>query len=540
MADAHILVVDDETGIVRLCQVVLERAGYTVSTSTDPHHALSVMRSHPFDLLVTDIRMPQMDGFELIARAREIQPEVPVLMMTGFGTIDTAIEALRKGVNGLLLKPFNNSAELVETTRQILEEARQRKDANRLRIIRPLFDLSETLVAQTSPSILLEMIRFTIGRFLQADGVGIYEHCDQTYQLLTGLSDHGNQPEVAVRNYLDDIGRRGTVEITEAQTTERLELAEWIREHGWGYLLSVPVLKSDHTYLFIAARSRNKPRFNDADVDMMTILTRQSVVALENARLYQAQREALERVKESQNALVQSEKMAAVGRLVASVAHEINNPLQSVRNCLHLATRDDIDQKQQQEFIELAQNEVNRLARLVQQMLEFSRPGKGQQEPVDVKELIERLLGIVRPTLRDKHIDLVLDVGKQLPKVPMIRDQIQQVIFNLVINAIEAMESQEGSARKIWLSAEIEERQLVIRVEDSGPGVPPDLAEKIFEPFITGKVNGTGLGLSVSYGIIESHKGTLRLVPPQNASGACFEIRLPVGGQDGERFIAGS
>src|ERR1044071_7136153 len=118
METISVLVVDDEPGIAALCKRILTRAGYDVSAFTDPRAAIQHIQESRLDLLVVDIRMPEVDGFDVISRAQMVQPDVAVLVMTGFGTVETAIRALRQGVDGLLLKPFEKSDELLSTVRQ--------------------------------------------------------------------------------------------------------------------------------------------------------------------------------------------------------------------------------------------------------------------------------------------------------------------------------------------------------------------------------------------------------------------------------------
>src|SRR3990170_2694777 len=122
MKTVSILVVDDEAGIALLCNRILSRAGYEVTSLTDPRVAFEHLQKGHFDLLLVDIRMPEVDGFDVISRAQIIQPDIAVLVMTGFGTVETAIRALRQGVDGLILKPFENGEELARSARQALAD----------------------------------------------------------------------------------------------------------------------------------------------------------------------------------------------------------------------------------------------------------------------------------------------------------------------------------------------------------------------------------------------------------------------------------
>lgn len=148
MDPVSVLVVDDEPGIGLLCKRMLARAGYFVTALTNPREAIDWLAQNKADLLLVDIRMPEVDGFEVITHARRLQPDLAVLVMTGFGTVETAIRALRQGVDGLILKPFEKSAELVEAAKQALADSQQKRDAARIHALRPLFEVTKSLLSE--------------------------------------------------------------------------------------------------------------------------------------------------------------------------------------------------------------------------------------------------------------------------------------------------------------------------------------------------------------------------------------------------------
>ena len=144
MSSARILVVDDEPGITRLCERILKRKEYQVTSFTDPEAAMKFVEQDKIDLLLVDIRMPQINGFDLIAHAKQHQPDAAVLVMTGFGTLEMAIQALRQGVDGLVLKPFELGGELDRAVKQALEDNQKKRDIARIQALRPLFDIIES------------------------------------------------------------------------------------------------------------------------------------------------------------------------------------------------------------------------------------------------------------------------------------------------------------------------------------------------------------------------------------------------------------
>ena len=175
MESISVLVVDDEPGIALLCNRILSRAGYDVISETNPRIAIEYLQQKRFDLLVVDIRMPEVDGFDVISRAQMIQPDIAVLVMTGFGTVETAIRALRQGVDGLLLKPFQKSDELLSAVRQAMADNQRKRDTARVSALRPLFNVTETLFAETDRDRLLELIVSAVCEHLNCSNVAYYQ-----------------------------------------------------------------------------------------------------------------------------------------------------------------------------------------------------------------------------------------------------------------------------------------------------------------------------------------------------------------------------
>src|SRR6266496_5474716 len=175
METISVLVVDDEAGIALLCKRILSRAEYDVTSETEPRVAIERLQQKHFDLLLVDIRMPEVDGFDVISRAQMVQPDIAVLVMTGFGTVETAIRALRQGVDGLLLKPFEKSDELLQAVRQALADNQRKRDTARISALRPLFNVTETLFAETDRDQLLELIVSAIREHLHCSNVAYYQ-----------------------------------------------------------------------------------------------------------------------------------------------------------------------------------------------------------------------------------------------------------------------------------------------------------------------------------------------------------------------------
>jgi two-component system NtrC family sensor kinase len=173
----------------------------------------------------------------------------------------------------------------------------------------------------------------------------------------------------------------------------------------------------------------------------------------------------------------------------------------------------------------MAQGEVERLIKIVQRMLDFYRPSRGGVEPADVNQIVERVLSLIQKRLEHGDIDVHTELADDLPVVPIVSDQISQVILNLLINAIEAM----PTGGRLWLKTELseEEDDVLVTVRDSGPGMSAEQVNRLFEPFYTTKPGGTGLGMAISYGIIERHGGAIDVLS-EPGRGTTFVVALPV------------
>ncbi len=231
-------------------------------------------------------------------------------------------------------------------------------------------------------------------------------------------------------------------------------------------------------------------------------------------------------LKKAQLALVQSEKMAAVGTLSAGLAHEVKNPLSAVLGYAQLAKRKLTQPEALEKHLDIIENETRRCNEIIGNLMQFSRAEKGEFSEVAVNAVIEKSIGIVDHQLSLNGVTIEKNLAPEIPPILGIANQLQQVLMNLSINAQQAMGESGGV---LSFSSVVDSSSVLITVDDTGPGIPDDVAANIFEPFFTTKEagEGTGLGLSVTYGIIQEHDGDIRVMGNPNG-GARFEIRLPI------------
>ena len=240
----------------------------------------------------------------------------------------------------------------------------------------------------------------------------------------------------------------------------------------------------------------------------------------------------LRRIKEdekekerTQRNLLLTEKMVAIGKLTSGVAHEINNPLGGILNCIHRFKKGGLSLEKQQEYLDLMEDGIRRVQKAVVNLLEYARNPHLERSPTDLSLLIEKALSLLDHEIKKNRIEIRKEMMPHLPLIEVDKDQIHQVLVNIILNAIQAMN--EGGDLKIGGS--VLDDRLVLTVSDAGKGITEEIMPKVFDPFFTtkGEEKGTGLGLWISQGIIERHGGTIQLTS-QEGYGTTVEIQLPL------------
>ena len=230
------------------------------------------------------------------------------------------------------------------------------------------------------------------------------------------------------------------------------------------------------------------------------------------------------KLRNTQEQLLQSEKLAAMGRLTSQIAHELNNPLYGIMNTLELLKTEVPPQSKRRKILEMALSETVRLSDLLRKMLSFSKPDEEQKQPVDVNVVLDEILLLVRKQLNENSIKISTALEEDPAKVYASKNQLRQVFLNLISNARDAMP--EGGT--LTIKTKSNRDSILVEVIDSGMGIREEHLDKIFDAFFTTKegVKGVGLGLSVCYGFIKEHGGDLKVSSKRN-EGTAFTIILP-------------
>ncbi|MHC4066449.1 MAG: sensor histidine kinase [Planctomycetota bacterium] len=238
--------------------------------------------------------------------------------------------------------------------------------------------------------------------------------------------------------------------------------------------------------------------------------------------------QAYQSLTSAQEAVLQAEKMAAVGKLAAGVAHEVGNPLASISSITQMMQRA-CDDETEAERLGLIMAEIARINRIVRHLLEFSRSAPGERrDQVDLGTLLEHANTLLGYDKRSANVRTTIRCDADLPAVRGDADRLLLVFTNIMMNAFDAVSSREGGKGTLNISAECEDRQVVLRFEDNGPGMTEEELAKAFEPFFTTKApgDGTGLGLWICYEVVQKHEGTIRLAS-SHGQGSTVIIKLP-------------
>ncbi len=308
-------------------------------------------------------------------------------------------------------------------------------------------------------------------------------------------------------------------------TPERLAL---LTNHDMRAMIGIPLLTHERIIGALAVGDRTGREFSAEEVQALQAFADQAALALENARLYAAAQDSLTRLRETQAQLVQAAKMSALGQLVSGVAHELNNPLSVIIGYGQLLLSREVPETMRRP-VELMVAQGDRMAKIVRNLLFFARQRPPERAAVNLQSVVEQTLALRVNQLTLSGITVETEFAPDLPEITGDAQQLEQVFLNLLLNAEQAILEAKPQGRIIVRTrASAAGDVLCADVIDDGPGIASDALPRVFEPFFTTKMvgSGTGLGLSVSYGILEEHGG--RLTVQSRRGETIFTVELPV------------
>jgi len=284
--------------------------------------------------------------------------------------------------------------------------------------------------------------------------------------------------------------------------------------------LSIPLkIKDELVGIFNLSDKMSEEMFTADDLEFLTTLTNQAVIALENARLY-------EEMRELEKNLHRADKLSALGTLAASIAHEIKNPLVAIKTFTQLFPKKFNDPEFQERYNQVVPQELERVENILHELLDFSRPSKEVNQPVEIVKIIEEILLFMENEISKNKVRVIKKYQKNLPEILVNPEQMKQVFLNLTLNALQAMPRGGSLTIATILLNNPTSQQLQIRFSDTGSGIPEGNLKNIFNLFFSTKEGGTGLGLAIVKQIIKEHNGTIEVASKPN-EGTTFLINLP-------------
>jgi signal transduction histidine kinase len=292
-----------------------------------------------------------------------------------------------------------------------------------------------------------------------------------------------------------------------------------LREEGVRTIVDIPLtLRQD--IIGIIRMYFDEPRsFTEDELDLMMAIGEQCACAIDKAKLIQEQQSQYNELA------MQTEKLSSLGRMAAGIAHEINNPLGGILLFSSRMIKKMHADSPLREGLEVIVREAQRCKSIIQDLLEFSRDREPQKVTTSINDIIEKSLCILKNELQLHHISVEKHLNREIPDFAIDMSLMQQVFVNLFLNAMEAVQSNGVIAVSTQMGDD--GKTVQVHVEDTGCGIPVEIIDKVFDPFFSTKPQGTGLGLAVSYGIVQKHGGSIR-VASNPGEGARFTVELPL------------
>lgn len=526
MAHEKVLLAEDESDVRDMCVRTLEMAGYQVVAVRDGQEAVEYASREQFDLLLTDLKMPKMNGLEACRAIRATQPDLPTIVMTGYGTLESAIEALQLGVSEFVLKPFRPQVLHDAVDRALLKQRLQRENA-RLKALIPLFELSRVFMSPADLNVIPQHVVRIAQSELRADSASV--------MLLNGnneLTIHsavGLPPDVVAntRQRADQgiagyaIKHREPVilqgDVRRDPRFQSLERGEKVQS-----AICLPLIRQDNVLgVLNVSRTEEGTPFTEGDVELLSVLGSQAAIALDNARLFREIEQAYQRLAELD--YLKSE-------FINIAAHELRSPL-AVILAYAAILEDEATGPIREHLIQVVEAAMQ-LKSIIDDMVSLRQIDTGEAQvklaDVNVVEVIQEVLNNTSLLAKRKGQRITVDAPDTLPAARADAEILYLILSSLISNAVKF--TPEGGS--IHIAAVSEEDRVVIRVCDTGIGIPEDELENIFQRFyqvadsLRREYGGIGLGLAIAREMANLINARI-WAKSQVGQGSTFYLSLP-------------
>ncbi|MBF0276325.1 MAG: response regulator [SAR324 cluster bacterium] len=555
----QILIVDDDPAVLSFISKMLA-SHYHVTTAGSAEEALSMLRSgeYQFQIIVSDDKMPEIQGHQLAQIAHKEKLNIKFILITGYNDISIVEKAVNQGhIFGYLLKPLNAQAltNLIASAVRSIQLAKKNTEneiTERERVEKALSEAYNIINRSTSVAFLWKNEADWPVEFVSENVRKLFAYSAQEFserKILYSEVVHKDDLE-RVTEEVNDASRSESLErfahkpyriVTKDGEIKWVDDKTYIRRNSEGIITHYEGIVYD-----ITQRMEIEKKLKETNVELF----KKNLELHESLTVQKSLNDSLlktsKKLKETQAQLIQSAKLASLGELATGIAHELNQPLNIINvyaenlsnswksgNC-----------KDPSSSLEVVTGQVERATGIINHLRMFGRETRDEEyKAEDINKIVEDSFVLINEQLRLRDIEVIRNLGENLPKINCSAIQIEQVLTNIISNARDAMK--KTKIKQLSVRTFCEEEQVKIEIEDTGTGIPRQVRERIFDPFFTTKEvgKGTGLGLSISHGIIENHQGTLECESEEEREGipgkTLFRISFPIIGDSHENNAGG-
>jgi signal transduction histidine kinase len=514
-----------------------------VCATANPAEALRLVESEKFDFLLTDIRMPDMDGIALARKSLELDSELGVIFMTGYADVDTAKKAIAAGAYDYVMKPF----ELPEIRHSVTTAVQKRRELQEKRGSKGLSQLSDLTSALYTVgdcrSLLKLILGFALFHLGLAEGSVIY--CDRKSKTLRVVStDNIRQSaffeaevsfpvclsaELLAATEMQHIGPMESHPLFKQlfQETSLPEIKKLLAGQQ-RHFLSVSLPATEASKLILTIKSEREITIKEVDRHLMTVLLSMSSISLDNLVLFEEARSAMTRLEDLKDRLIGLERAATQGMMSSEIAHELNNFIAIIASNIELFEMKSHGQfpEESAKYLENVKRNLGRFENFTKSLSDAGKMVTNRQM-ADLNEMIREIVTFASHQRRFRLIKLDTNLDSSLPPVYIDTSQMQQLIYNLLNNAGDAIGSERSDGHiSITTKYDLEQGVLELTANDNGTGFSQENLKKAFRDRFTTKENGHGFGLTVCKKIIANHGGAV-VVDSQEGAGTSIKVTIP-------------